>query len=118
MSYSVFLFRKEVKENNQGFDFLENEALIMPFSEHQFEKLKSKLLKYGYQIEYQTPELLKFNYRDGQYGIEATLSKTQLSFSSDFSENGIFEISQTASEFADDGELKKLDPQSGGWEEF
>jgi len=51
-------------------------------------------------------------------GINAHLTKQQLSFSSGFDQNGIFEIAQTASEFADSGEFKKLDPQDGQWEEI
>mgnify|MGYP000533248333 CR=1 FL=1 len=118
MSYHVYLFRKEVKEQNDGFNFLENDNLVVDFTAEQFEQLKNRLVKYGFQIENEASNLVNFNFKGGQYGISVMLTKSQLSFSSGFSENGIFEISMTASEFTDTGEFAKLNPQEGKWEEL
>ena len=35
MSYHIYLFRKEVKEQNTGFEFLEKEELIPDFTAEQ-----------------------------------------------------------------------------------
>lgn len=118
MSYHVYLFRKEVKEQNKGFEFLENEALVLPFSNNQLEGLKKRLLIYDFEIEQETTDSVTFTFKGGQYGIRAQLTKLQLSFSSDSSEDGIFEIGMTASEFTDDEAFAKFDPQHGAWEEF
>jgi len=116
MSYHIYLFRKEVKEQNTGFEFLEKEELIPDFTAEQFKKLKTRLGNYGFQIENEHPDVINFNFKGGQYGISVRLTKSQLSFSSGFSQNGIFEIDMTASEFTDSGEFAKLDPQEGKWE--
>lgn len=118
MSYTVYVFRKEVQKEQQDFSFLEEEEKILPFSPAQLEQLKNRLLSYGFQIEREDGEDLFFNYKGGLYGIEAHLRATQLSFSSGYSQEGIFEIGMTASEFTDSGEFAKLDVQAGGWEEF
>jgi hypothetical protein len=117
MGYDVFLFRKEVKEQNSDLEFLENTDLVTPFTEEQFEKLKVRLIRYGYQIESESPGEIRFNFKGGRFGIVAILSVRQLSFSSAFDQNGVAEISLTASEFTDSGDFKKFDPQDGGWEE-
>jgi hypothetical protein len=118
MGYHIYLFRKEVKENNRDLEFLENYELITPFTDDQFNTLKSRLLRYGYQVENEQHDSLTLNYKGGQSGISVVLTRRQLSFSSGFDQAGVFEISQTASEFTDTGEFKKLDPQDGQWEEF
>ncbi|WP_052598687.1 hypothetical protein [Aureispira sp. CCB-QB1] len=118
MSYHVYLFRKEVKEQNTGFEFLENENLVLNFTAEQFISLKERLLRYQFQIEKETADSIEFNFKGGQYGIVAILTKSQLSFSSGFSEDGIFEIGMTASEFTDTGDFAKFDPQLGEWEEI
>ena len=117
MGYSVYIFRKEVKEQNTGFDFLDDGSLTLEFSDQQFESLKDRLLRYGYQIEDVTLDSVTFYFKDAQYGISALLTKSELSFSSGFSPDGVFEICMTASEFTDTGEFAKLDPQVGDWEE-
>lgn len=117
MSYTVYLFRKEVQEEQQDFSFLEKEDKIKPFTPIQFQQLKNRLLTYGFQLEKETPNSLHFNYKGGLYGIEARLYPTHLSFSSSYSQEGIFEIGMTASEFTDTGEFAKLDLQAEGWEE-
>lgn len=116
MGYSVYLFRKEVQEQNSDLEFLENEALITPFTDQQFEALKTRLIRYGYQVTHESGNNISFNFKGGKYGIQAILSRNQLSFSSGFDENGVAEISLTASEFTDSGAFRKLDPQDGGWE--
>ena len=118
MSYDIHLFRKEMKEQNAQFDFLENEALVLNFTEEQFENLKKRLVKYGYQIEKEQADTIYFNFKGGQWGIRASLTKSQLSFSSGFLQDGIFEIGMTASEFTYTEEFVKLDLQAGGWEEI
>jgi hypothetical protein len=118
MGYDIFLFRKEVKEQNSDLEFLENVDLVTPFTDEQFDKLKARLIRYGYQIENELPNEIRFNFKGGKFGIIATLSKRQLSFSSGFDQNGVAEISLTASEFTDSGDFRKLDPQDGGWEEI
>ncbi|MBA4145097.1 MAG: hypothetical protein DI538_08525 [Azospira oryzae] len=116
MSYTISLFRKEVKEQNQGFDFLEDQSKIPDFTAEQFQKLKRRLLTYKFEIETETNDYIVFNFKGGQFGIQVTLFSNQLSFSSGFNEDGIFEIAQTASEFTDSGEFAKLDMQEGKWE--
>ena len=118
MGYTVYVFRKEVKENNEDLSFLENGNLITPFSNEQFISLKERLLRYGYEIENSTEETVTFNFKGGQLGISAMLTKNQLSFSSGFTENGVAEISLTASEIIDSGDLVKYDPQDGQWEQW
>jgi len=117
MSYDVSLFRREVKDQNQGLDFLEDNSKIPDFTPEQFERLKKRLLAYKFEIETETKEYTVFNFKGGKFGIQVTLFPNQLSFSSGFNEDGVFEISQTASEFTDSGEFAKLDMQEGKWEE-
>ncbi len=117
MSYSVLLFRKEVKDQNKGFEFLEDDARIPDFTDEQFEKLKQRLLSYKFEIEQEDKDAIVFNFKGGLYGIQVTLYRNQVSFHSGFNEHGVFEISQTASEFTDTGEFAKLDMQEGKWEE-
>jgi len=117
MSYHVYLFRKEVKENNINFDFLENDELITKFTVEQFESLKQRLLRYKFQIENEQTNSITFNFQGGQLGISVLLTKSQLAFSSGFTENGIFEICMTALEFTDNGEFEVFNPQLGKWDE-
>ncbi len=116
MGYHVYLFRKEVKEQNSGFDFLEQEELVLNFTEEQFENLKNRLLRYGYERENESSKSIRFQNKPS--GTTALLTRSQLSFSSGLSEDGVFEISMTASEFTDSGEFAKFDPQEGAWEEM
>ena len=114
MSYNISLYRKENKEQNDGYEFLENDDLIIPFTNKQFEALKNRLLKCGFKIGTEQPDRVTFSWIRN---IEALLTKTGLFFSSGFSVEAIFEISLKASEFTDTGEFAKLDWQQGGWEE-
>jgi hypothetical protein len=86
MSYSVYLFRKEVKEQNSDLDFWENENLVIPFLDEQFDNLRARLLKYDYQIQDTNGDIISFNYKGGQNNITVILSKKQLTLSSGFSE--------------------------------
>lgn len=116
MGYQVYLFRKEVKEQHKtDLSFLENEDLIVKFTKEQFISLKNRLLKYGYEIEREQADVITFN--KGTLGIEVRLTLSSVSFSSGFSEEGVFEISITASEFTDTSDFVKLDMQHG-WEEL
>ncbi len=118
MGYNVYLFKKEVKEKYPSdFEFMENEDLIDSFSSEQFDKLKTRLLRYGYQIENESDKLISFNFKGGEHGINATLSEKSLFISSGFSEDGVAEISLTASELTDSCDFAKLDLQDGNWEE-
>jgi len=118
MSYHVYLFRKEVKEQNADLGFLENDELVVQFTVEQFEQLKKRLLTYGFQIENESSDLINFNFKGGQLGISVFLRKSQLSFSSGFSQEAIFEICMTASEFTDSEEFAVFNPQEGKWEEI
>lgn len=118
MGYHIYLFRKEVKENNRDLEFLENEHLVTAFTNEQFDQLKVRLIRYGYQVENESPGSVTFNFKDGKYGVQAMLTRKHLAFSAGFDEDGLFAIMQTASEFTDTGEFKKLDPQEGKWEEL
>ena len=91
MNYDVYLFRKEVKEQHSDLRFVENGDPIPEFTKEQFEKLKRRLLAYKFQIENENADSISFNFKGGLYGIRALLTKSQLSFASGFSENGIFE---------------------------
>jgi len=116
MAYHIYLLRKEVKEQNTNFDFLENEDLITKFTNEQFEKLKQRLISYKFEIENEKSNSVTFNFQGGQLGISVLLTKSQLAFSSGFTENGIFEICMTASEFTDTGEFEVFNPQLGKWD--
>jgi hypothetical protein len=117
MSYDVLLLRKEVKELNSALDFLENPELIPHFTLNQYSRLKNFLIQFGYHIENEQAGVITFNFKGGLYGITAALFSNQLSLKcAGFSEEGIFEISQTASELTDN-EIVKLDLQTGSWEQ-
>lgn len=118
MSYHIYLFTKETQEQNTGFNFLEKDELVTKFTDEQFETLKKRLLQFDYKIEGEEANQINFNFRDRQFGISVSLSKQQLSFSSSFTEDGVFEISMTALEFTDSGEFSVFDPQQGKWEKI
>ncbi|MDR1451600.1 MAG: hypothetical protein LBI57_04620 [Helicobacteraceae bacterium] len=114
MSYTVSIFRKEAKqaeEQSRNKDFFENDMNILPFSAEQRNKLKERLLRYEYKIASQSPKRITF-----ENGAKtALLTDRGLYFSASMGD-GIFEISMTASEFTDDKDFAKYDPQAGGWE--
>ena len=118
MSYDIQLYRKEVKSKytiSSADDFFEKEDNLISFTTEQSEKLKNRLLDYGYVIDKEEKGMFTFSYKNDD-GISAMLTKNCLYFSS--TGEGIFEISMTASEFTDTGEFSKYDSQSNGWEEL
>ncbi|MGV3631650.1 MAG: hypothetical protein ACO1O6_10595 [Bacteroidota bacterium] len=118
MSYDIRLYRKEVKDQYQeakDADFFENDNNMIPFTSQQHDGLKTRLLNYGYVIESDRGGHVSFGFKNDP-GVSALLTRNCLYFSS--AGEGIFEISMTSSEFTDNGEFAKYDPQSGGWEEF
>ncbi len=120
MSYDVSLYRFEVKVKEQtytGDDFFENPANLLPFTSAQKQSLAERLLNYGYVMQQKEESQLQFEHKKLK-GISALLTDHALYFQSGFTEQGIFEISMTASEFTDTDEFAKYDPQNGGWEEF
>jgi hypothetical protein len=119
MSYDVRLYRKEVKEaeeksNDENFfDF--EEKNVIAFTSEQRAGLKARLLNYDYVIEEESSEKISF-YKEDE-GVSALLTDRALYFSAPYgSEEGIFEITATASEFTDGGEFAKYDAQQNGWE--
>jgi hypothetical protein len=121
MSYDVRLYRKELATKYPGpdFDFLEDETNIPKFSDELFENIKQRLIRYKYQVENETPDCITFNYKGGQDGITVQLFHNMVAFNcAGFGSDGVFEISQTASEFTLLEDLAKLDPQDGGWEKI
>ena len=119
MSYSIYLFRKEVKDKqlqSTDEDFFESETNLVPFSKDQKDYLKNRLLKYKYILWRETSDgYIHFDFADDD-SISVLLTNCGLYFWS--TGEGIFEISMTASEFTDTGEFLKFDPQDGGWEEL
>lgn len=118
MSYTIQLYRKEVKEKQQASHdpgFFENEENLIPFTPAQSRSLRDRLISYGFFIEREGNDAIDFGFKDNE-GISAMLTKTALYFSS--TGDGIFEIGMTASEFTDTEEFAKYDPQNGGWEAF
>ena len=121
MSYDVQLFRIEVKKNHQTAgkeDFFEDENNLVPFTPEQRQRLHDRLLNHGYVVSGSPASgTTEFVFKGG-LGITVLLTERALYFQSSFNTNGIFEISQTASEFTDDDAFAKYDPQADGWEEF
>jgi hypothetical protein len=120
MGYDVYLYRKEVKEaeqksNDENF-FDSEEKNVLPFTLGQRQELKDRLLAYDYEIQKENSGEISFHKKDEN--VSALLTGSALYFSAPSgSEDGIFEISMTASEFTDTGEFVKYDPQRDGWED-
>lgn len=120
MSYNIQLFSIETKEKEQAsgddsfFDYEEN---IIPLTQDQITGLKERLLAYKYELVREDDAGFHFNHPDEDFG-RALLTKRGLYFNASLSENSIFEVGMTASEFTDTGEFAKYDPQNEGWEEF
>jgi hypothetical protein len=118
MSYSVQLYRKEVKDKqlqSKDDSFFEKNENLIPFTKEQKDYLTTRLSKYGYTIEKENEYGIHFSFKDDD-GISVLLGNSGLYFSS--TGEGIFEISMTASEFTDTDEFSKYDPQDGSWEEI
>lgn len=120
MSYTVSIFRVEVKSkqrNYEGNDFFENTNNLLPFTSEQKEKLEERLYNYGYVARNTSETEKQFEHKKLK-GVQALLTNYGLYFQSGLTEQGVFEISMTASEFTDTDEFAKYDPQNEGWEEF
>ncbi|UWX62199.1 hypothetical protein N0B40_07870 [Chryseobacterium oranimense] len=120
MSYTIQLFSIETKEKEQaaGDDsFFDREENLVPLTEDQVTRLKERLLRYKYELVREDEAGLHFNHPDEDFG-NALLTGKGLYFRANLSENSIFEVGMTASEFTDTGEFAKYDPQNEGWEEF
>ncbi|MCE3294492.1 MAG: hypothetical protein K0R65_206 [Crocinitomicaceae bacterium] len=118
MSYDIHLYSSIVREKHRESkreDFFENSANLSEFTPEQKEALKDRLLSYGYYIESEGDGQIAFGFTNDE-GVSALLTSNGLYFSA--TGEGVFEISMTASEFTDSGELAKYDPQNGGWEEI
>ncbi len=117
MSYDVHLYKKEVKESfPDDFDFLENNSINFNFSNTQFEYLKKRLLKYDFILENEENNQLIYSHLEFE-SVSAMLTLKALYFSAT-NEDDIFEIGLIASEFTDNEEFAKFDPQNEGWEEI
>ena len=116
MSYDLKLFRKEIrKQYANDFSFLEIEERVEPFTDKQKATLKRRLEIYGYQVENESESNTTFNFRGGELGITAFMTKTSLTFScAGGSEEGLFEIMQTSDELSD-SEFLTLNLQEGAW---
>ena len=115
MSYDLKLFRKEIRKEYSDLSFLENEDSVTPFTNEQTELLKKRLADYKYQVENESEGLITYNYKGGQLGITAYLTKTSLTFQcAGGNEDGLFEIMQTSDEFSD-SEFLTLNLQEGTW---
>ena len=118
MSYQIILSTSATKEKQLESgtpEFFEDEENFIHFSELQFEKLKSGLETWDYnELDQEENGDISFKHEAGY--ADALLTKSALYFSAS-SEDGIFEIMQTASEMCDTGEFARYDPQTGEWEE-
>ncbi|KMQ62968.1 hypothetical protein ACM46_13500 [Chryseobacterium angstadtii] len=120
MSYHIQLFSIETKEREQAADndsFFDREDNLASFTAKQTAELKERLLKYQYELVREDDSGSHFNHPDEDFGT-VLLTEKGLYFNANLSENSIFEVGMTASEFTDTGEFAKYDPQQEGWEEF
>ena len=116
MSYQIYLFAKELLNNKNIGQLLENEKEIPKLSSETVNQLKEKLIRYKYVIKEEKKNEIKFYYISEKTGISARLTNNLLAFTSGTDEDGIFEIMQTASEFVNK-DIIKYDIQSGEWEQ-
>ena len=116
MSYDLKIFRNEVRLNSNSLDFLDSEENVLQFTDQQTQILKKRLKHYKYQLESKNDLVEEYNYDGGKMGISAFLTNNCLTLKcSGGSQDGLFEILQTASEFSD-GDLSVLNLQEGTWE--
>ena len=126
MCYRVYVCRSEVKQLHKAAlaagndDFLKDEEKsCVKFSKEQLRGLDKRLKIYDYELESVLGGCREYCKGD----ILAYLTDTALYFiafntnSDDISEDDIFDIMLTASEFCDSDEFAKYDPQLGAWEE-
>lgn len=120
MSYDIALYRIETKEKEEKSDnqnFFDEKEQLIPYTEQQLEELKARLIDYDYELSREDEFGLHFEHDDEDFGT-ALLTKEALYFTASWSENSIFEVGMTASEFTDTGEFAKYDFQNGEWEIF
>jgi len=123
MGYSVHLYRKEVRDQQQKShdeSFLEKEENLLPFTPEQYEHLRKRLETYDYHqtrsIRASKGDQIFFLKDDNGVRAEALLTGSGLYFSTNWSDDDIFEICLNAGEFTDTEEFVKYDPQTGEWE--
>lgn len=120
MSYTVTIYRTEVRTRQRTYekdDFFENHENLLPFTPEQKQYLENQLLNYGYIAQPDNATDIKFEHKKLK-GVTALLTNHALYFQSGFTEQGVFEISMTTSEFTETDEFVKYDPQNDGWEEL
>jgi hypothetical protein len=118
MSYTIKLYTKEAKNNHSIDDLLENEENLPNWTENQTEGIQKRLGSYGYQLENESPSMKTYNFKGGQDGITAYLTKNCLTWTcAGGSENGLAEILMTSSEFSD-GDFIAFNLQDGTWSEW
>jgi len=118
MSYDISLYRIETKEKEEASDddnFFEEEENLVAFTDQQVQQLKERLVSYGYVFSEENEYGFQFNHQDEDYGT-ALLTTEALFFRASWTEDSIFEVGMTASEFTDSGEYAKYDFQTGKWE--
>ena len=113
MSYSVHLYRAEVREIAVTRpDFLEREELLPAFTAAQLATLTDRLRRYGY-VPTGAARSGRVFALPTEPDVSVLLTDNALFFSA--SGSGIFEAGMTASEFTDTGEFAKYDPQTNEW---
>lgn len=106
MGYHVYVYAAGTKANNKDtLDFLDDESLSVSFKTVAEKTiLHDSLSRYGYQTISSgdgSVSVAAYQFQDGKHGIHVQLSRNCLSFSAAGSNmEGVFEISQTASELA------------------
>ncbi len=116
MSFDIELYTVQTKQREQaaGDDsFFDRKENLIPFSHQQRESLKKRLIDNDYTFAQEDGDGWHFTH--AEYSISVLLSDRGLYFSAQG--EGAFEAGMTASEFTDEGEFAKYDPQNGGWEE-
>jgi len=117
MSYSVHLYRTEVKEKHaqqaNDLSFFEKTENLIPFTQEQKDKLHKRLGLYGYKFVSQIIDCSEYNHPDS--GIIILLTDLGLYFKTS---GDTFDMLLMASEFTDTNEFAKYDPQLGKWEEI
>jgi hypothetical protein len=122
MGYDILLVRREVKQKVISDNFIFGEILetndsevILNFTENQLAKLQRRLKSYNFINDGAETLPISYKFKEEKHGISATLYANQLAFSSGFSQDAVFEILQTASEFCDDDNFAFYNFQDGSW---
>jgi hypothetical protein len=120
MSYDIALYSIETKEKEEKSNdpnFFDEKNQLIPFTEQQLEELKERLIDYDYELSGEDEFGFHFEHDDEDF-VTVLLTKEALYFTASWSENSIFEVGMTASEFTDTGEFAKYDFQNDEWEIF